>query len=413
LFKGRVLASASAPVARAVRSRILGQIGYVRQRDIFMESLTVFETLYFTARLRMPRTVSHEEKLRRVHELIATLGLEACAQTTIGSTMRRGVSGGELKRVNIANELLGLPAILACDEPTSGLDSACALSVMQQLKTHARTHQIALICSIHQPSSQIAKLFDTALLLAPGGRQTYLGAAANIKGYLAQHGYALPEEHTVADYTLDLLASQPDADKLLAIWQERELASHEKGVAPLVVVVTPAARDSETHARGAGFCEQTIVLMQRQIKQARGTLLARNEVLLSVLVGVITGTIWFGAAVPGADGLPPSKRALEGVIFYTLAHLSWWPLYDRVAPRCALLPLVDHAGIDPNQVLTTSRLLPPPPLPLGMPTSSASAARWPCSPKRSARRRTRSKPTFWRRRSPRPSPSSSARPSTL
>lgn len=96
-FQGRTLASAAGDMRASVRRDILKEIAYVRQRDIFMEALTVEETLNFTARLRMPRTLSRAAKLERVREVIRELGLESCAQTTIGSTMRRGVSGGELK----------------------------------------------------------------------------------------------------------------------------------------------------------------------------------------------------------------------------------------------------------------------------------------------------------------------------
>jgi ABC-type glutathione transport system ATPase component len=91
LFQGNVIASAGAPVIASVRRRALREIGYVRQRDIFMEALTVEETLMFTARLRMARSLSRDQKRAHVRQLIADLGLSACAATTIGSAMRRYV----------------------------------------------------------------------------------------------------------------------------------------------------------------------------------------------------------------------------------------------------------------------------------------------------------------------------------
>lgn len=324
LFQGQPLASAGGGVRPSVRRQVLKEIAYVRQKDIFMEALTVEETLVFTARLRMPAALSRADKLQRVREVISELGLESCAQTTIGSTMRRGVSGGELKRVNIANELLAAPQVLVCDEPTSGLDSACALSVMRQLKSHAKRHGIALLCSIHQPSSQIGALFDTALLLVPGGRDVYLGPAALLGAHLASCGFALPESgYTLTDHAMELLAHPEHAKTLGARWQaERHRVAIKRASQPHALSLRPAAR-----APTAGFCEQVAVLMARQVRQSKGTLLSRNELLLSVLVALVTGLVWFGAARPSAAGEPPSERALLGFVFFCLAHMSWWPMY--------------------------------------------------------------------------------------
>lgn len=366
LFQGRALASASGGVRESVRRQILQEVAYVRQRDIFMEALTVEETLAYTARLRMPRHVSRAQKLDRVREVLRELGLEGCAHTTIGSTMRRGVSGGELKvcaragaacgrhaarsstlpewpsslrhrsrrprrpaptrheqRINIANELLSGPLVLVCDEPTSGLDSSCALTVMSKLREYGRKHSVAVICSIHQPSSQIGALFDTALLLVPGGREAYLGAYAQLRPHLQHGGFEPPAEYTLTDYAMELLATPDSAASLLELW-ERERAR----VGAARAAGEPcASRAAGARPPSAGFVEQTVVLMQRQLRQSRGTLLARTEVLLSVMVALITGLIWFGAALPGADGSPPSERALLGLVFYCLAHMSWWPMY--------------------------------------------------------------------------------------
>jgi energy-coupling factor transporter ATP-binding protein EcfA2 len=287
-------------------------------------SLSVFETLLYTARLRLPRTLSLADKLKHVRGVIAELGLESCAQTTIGSTMRRGVSGGELKRVNIANELLSSPAVLVCDEPTSGLDSFIALSVMHALKAYGQKHGVAIVCSIHQPSSQIAQLFDTALLLAPGGREVFLGGVDAIKPYLALDNLMVPSDYTVTDFVMELLASDERADMLVDKWKTARpaLAAERALISPRVATSHVVQRPP-----GAGFAEQTRVLMMRQIRQSRGTLLARTEVLLSVLVGLITGVVWFQTAVPGPNGEPPSERAMLGAIFYFLAHMSWWPMY--------------------------------------------------------------------------------------
>jgi ABC-type multidrug transport system ATPase subunit len=102
------------------------------------------------------------------------LGLSKCRDTQIGVPGRfKGISGGQMKRLAFASEVLTNPAILFCDEPTSGLDSVMAASVVEVLRTLASQGR-TIVCTIHQPSSQIVDLFDKVLLMAEG-RTAYLG----------------------------------------------------------------------------------------------------------------------------------------------------------------------------------------------------------------------------------------------
>lgn len=213
---------------------------------------------------------------------------------------------------------------------------------MRQLKAHGRKHGVAVVCSIHQPSSQIGALFDTALLLVPGGKDVYLGPAQQLRPHLSAHGYELPSDYTTWDFAMELLASHEHADNLASIWQaERGRISAERAA-----LARPAAARVGARAPAAGFVEQTTVLMHRQLRQSRGTLLAKNEVLLSVMVALISGLLFFKAAQPSAQGEPPSERALLGFVFYCLAHMSWWPMYLYLF-RCARLRLRDSLRASP------------------------------------------------------------------
>lgn len=98
-------------------------VGYVEQDDMMYEHLTVRETLQYSAELRLSRTVSPAEKLKRVDEVISQLGLKKCQDTIIGDSEVRGISGGERKRVSIGIEMVSSPKLLFLDEPTSGLDA--------------------------------------------------------------------------------------------------------------------------------------------------------------------------------------------------------------------------------------------------------------------------------------------------
>ena len=173
-------------------------IGYVLQHDFLLPNLTVKETLLITANLRLPNTLSKKEKEQRVDDIIATMGLNTCE-----NTMVQLVSGGENKRVSIANELLINPSILFLDEPTSGLDSTSAFSILTTLQELCRQGR-TVICSIHQPSSQMFMKFDKLLLLASGS-VIYFGSATEATSFFEESGYKCPPFYNPADFILELV----------------------------------------------------------------------------------------------------------------------------------------------------------------------------------------------------------------
>jgi ATP-binding cassette, subfamily G (WHITE), eye pigment precursor transporter len=147
-------------------------LAYVQQDDILFQTLTVRECLTFAARMRLPKSVNHEE---RVNKLIESLKLEKAQNTKIGGSMVKGVSGGERKRTSIGVELITDPSLIFLDEPTTGLDSFTAYTVVQLLKELAISGR-TVIATIHQPNSETFDLFDQLMLLADG-RTIYLNDA--------------------------------------------------------------------------------------------------------------------------------------------------------------------------------------------------------------------------------------------
>ncbi|MDH6343119.1 ABC-type multidrug transport system ATPase subunit [Parabacteroides sp. PFB2-12] len=146
-------------------------IGFVPQDDLLIEELTVFENLWFTARFSFDG-FSREEIEQRVDKVLAELDLLEIKELEVGSPLHKTISGGQRKRLNIALELIREPAILYLDEPTSGLSSTDSEKVMMLLKE--QTHQGRLVVvNIHQPSSDIYKLFDRLWLLDKGGYPIY------------------------------------------------------------------------------------------------------------------------------------------------------------------------------------------------------------------------------------------------
>merc|ERR1711988_1045143 len=120
----------------------------------------------------------------KVNEIISALRLEKCADTYCGSALVKGISGGEKKRTAVAVELITEPKMIFLDEPLSGLDSYAAYSVVQVCKDLA-AHGCAVLCTIHQPSSEIFQCFDKAICLADG-RTVYGDSVTRLATYMGK-----------------------------------------------------------------------------------------------------------------------------------------------------------------------------------------------------------------------------------
>jgi len=157
----------------AESSRLDGVIGVVPQDDLLFEELTVFENLYYNARLCMAN-LSNDALIEEVEKTLRDLNQYEIRDLKVGSPLEKSISGGQRKRLNIALELIRKPTILFVDEPTSGLSSADSENVMNLLKEQAASGKLVLVV-IHQPSSQIFKMFDKLWILDRGGRPIYNG----------------------------------------------------------------------------------------------------------------------------------------------------------------------------------------------------------------------------------------------
>jgi ABC-type multidrug transport system ATPase subunit len=148
-------------------------IGYVPQDDLLIEELTVYQNLWFTAKLCFDG-LSDAEIDRRVMKTLKDLGLDATKDLKVGSAINKYISGGQRKRLNIALELIREPAVLFLDEPTSGLSSADTEKVILLLKEQTLKGKL-IVVNIHQPSSDVYKLFDRLWLLDRGGYPVFDG----------------------------------------------------------------------------------------------------------------------------------------------------------------------------------------------------------------------------------------------
>lgn len=155
------------------KEKIQGVIGYVSQDDLLVEELTVYENLYFNAKLCFAH-FTEEQIQARVIETLESLGLDQRKDLKVGSALDKSISGGQRKRLNIALELIREPAVLFLDEPTSGLSSRDSENVIDLLKELSMKGKLIFVV-IHQPSSDIYKMFDKMIIMDTGGYPAYNG----------------------------------------------------------------------------------------------------------------------------------------------------------------------------------------------------------------------------------------------
>ncbi len=164
--------------------KIRGVVGFIPQDDLLMEDLTVFENLYYAARLCFGHLSKHEIAMI-VEKVLLSLGISETRNLKVGSPLQKTISGGQRKRLNIGLELLREPTILFVDEPTSGLSSRDSENIMDLLKELALRGKMIFVV-IHQPSSDIFKMFDTLIILDVGGFQIYYGNPVESMAYFQE-----------------------------------------------------------------------------------------------------------------------------------------------------------------------------------------------------------------------------------
>ncbi|KAL0907605.1 hypothetical protein M5K25_022024 [Dendrobium thyrsiflorum] len=179
-------------------------IGFVPQDDIVHGNLTVEENLWFSARCRLSADMPKADKVLVVERVIESLGLQAVRDCLVGTVEKRGISGGQRKRVNVGLEMVMEPSLLILDEPTSGLDSASSQLLLRALRREA-LEGVNICMVVHQPSYTLFKMFDDLVLLAKGGLVVYLGAVKKVEDYFAGLGIDVPERVNPPDYFIDIL----------------------------------------------------------------------------------------------------------------------------------------------------------------------------------------------------------------
>jgi ABC transport system ATP-binding/permease protein len=167
------------------KSKLEGVIGFVSQDDLLIEELTVFQNLYFNTKLCF-NDLSESQLKKKVLDILSDIGLGDAKHLKVGSPLEKTISGGQRKRLNIALELIREPAVMFVDEPTSGLSSRDSENIMDMLKELSLKGKLIFVV-IHQPSSEIFKMFDKLLILDQGGYPIFDGNPIDAVVYFKTH----------------------------------------------------------------------------------------------------------------------------------------------------------------------------------------------------------------------------------
>ncbi|CAE8719893.1 unnamed protein product, partial [Polarella glacialis] len=282
---------------------------YVQQTEVFYPYSTVRETVEMAARLRLGSAVPKEAKIRRAAEVVQQLGLSKAMDTKVGNgNSVKGISGGEMKRVSIACELVSSPSLIMLDEPTSGLDSTAALNVVKGLQELAAGGH-TVIASIHQPGSAIYTLFGNVVVLAEG-RLAYFGDAGGVVAHFSSIGYSCPKLFNPAEYVLQVTSvdfSSPEAEvesrkALLKIQENGKMT-----VRPARQVSSGLGHPIQT---GTTLIEQFVLLYRRILLDA----LRNKSALIIKFVQGISTTLIMVALYSNLDG--------GGVVSITVANVG-------------------------------------------------------------------------------------------
>ncbi|KAL2131391.1 hypothetical protein VTI74DRAFT_5147 [Chaetomium olivicolor] len=284
--------------------------GFVEQMDLHEDSATVREAIEFSALLRQSRDVPRQEKLDYVDEVLDLLELNEIQDAIISSL---GVE--QKKRLTIGVELAARPSLLLfLDEPTSGLDAQSAFSIVRFLRKLCAAGQ-AIVCTIHQPSSDLIQEFDKILALNPGGNTIYFGPVGQdgdaVVKYFADRGVQCPPGRNVAEFLLetaikggrrpdgrrinwaDEWRESPENKELLAEIQQLK-AERSKATEQSAADTTSTSTSSTQHEFAAPVTQQILLLTKRMfIRQWRDPSYLYGRLFTAVVVGIFNGfTFW-------------------------------------------------------------------------------------------------------------------------
>ncbi|XP_061349449.1 ABC transporter G family member 9-like [Gastrolobium bilobum] len=315
------------PLSKPVKQNM----GFVAQHDVFYPHLSVSETLVYSALLRLPNSLSKEEKISNAEAVMNELDLTHCKDTIMGGPLLRGVSGAERKRVSIGQELLTNPSLLLVDEPTSGLDSTAARRIVLTLCELAKGGR-TIIMTIHQPSSKLYYMFEKILLLSEGS-SLYFGKGENAMNYFSSIGYAPSLAMNPSDFLLDLANGiySGNSENDTKATKQALLAAFESNLACQVKMELQNDRvslheSSEAEIFGQ-YCttwwQQFNILLRRGFKERKHEQFSVHKICQVLALSFFAGLLWWQSRID-------EMHDLVALLFYYTQVWGFFPMVQSI-----------------------------------------------------------------------------------
>lgn len=294
---------------------------YITQNDCLEPLLTVLENMRVAADLKLPINTPKYQKETVIEEILTTLGLYEHINTRTGQ-----LSGGQKKRLSVALELVNNPTVMFLDEPTTGLDSSSCMQVIKLLKLLAKQGR-TIICTIHQPSASIFKIFDHIYVLGKGNC-LYQGSTEKLIPYLESMNLHCPIYHNPTDYMIELACGEYGDDKLTTLinnsengrnlqwFEDYKSLKDAKTLRALNPLEEMKRIDKTFESQVTPLNNQIYTLLKRGILMyKRDVTLIYLRIVVNVMIGLLLGMVFTSS---GNDG----DRVLDNynLLFSILIH---------------------------------------------------------------------------------------------
>ncbi|CAH0702263.1 unnamed protein product [Spodoptera exigua] len=302
---------------------------YIMQEDLLQPRLTVQESMVTAANLKLGKELGKAEKELIVEEILQTLGL-----WNHRNTMTEKLSGGQMKRLSVALELVNNPPIIFLDEPTTGLDIVSIRQLVVLLRLLSRQGR-TIVCTVHQPSASLFALFDRIYVLARG-MCCYQGAPQLIVPFLAEAGHICPKTHNPADFVLETLATDIETSAPLSeLCQNGKLCRRLERMMPgsrkpvlhseesiQRIFTEHVAKDQLSKVEfPTSFWTQFLILSKRMfIQNSRNTTSMWIQFIHHVLSAILLGSIFFDVGNNAANPVVNFKFCLSCLVFFMYTH---------------------------------------------------------------------------------------------
>ena len=260
-----------------------------------MPTLTVAETIYYAAWCRMAEGTKDQQLKERVDLLLEMMGLMHVQNSIVGDAMHKGISGGQLKRLSIAVEIVALPELIFLDEPTSGLDSSISLEVMTAVENMSKQNR-TIMSTIHQPSPEVFSLFNKVVLMV-AGRLVYFGAADQATEYFSRPelGYLYNPTKNPAEFIIDICGGKilpENKDTPFPPEQLQIVFENSEYFNPPNVIPNAEASHRPAQKLSSSLTQFKMLLHRGWLAQSREVGLFVALVMKNMIVGVLSGVLY-------------------------------------------------------------------------------------------------------------------------